>query len=161
MASRLIYGMAAQDVLPRSLGKVLPGRRTPWAGIVFSTSLALALIIVVTYQAETTVIGALSGTTALLLLCVFAVVNVACIVLRRDRTTESRFRAPAWAPFVGTVTCLCLAGPWARDSEDWVQYKIAGTMLLVGVALWALTWLTNRGARGTKTGFRDVERLEE
>src|SRR3712207_8993876 len=37
MASRLIYGMARQDVLPRPLGKVLPGRRTPWAGIAFST----------------------------------------------------------------------------------------------------------------------------
>ena len=33
MASRLIYGMARQNVLPRPLGKVLPGRRTPWAGI--------------------------------------------------------------------------------------------------------------------------------
>ena len=32
MASRLLYGLAKQDVLPRSLGKVLPGRRTPWAG---------------------------------------------------------------------------------------------------------------------------------
>ena len=41
MASRLIYGMARQDVLPRSLGKVLPGRRTPWAGIAFTTALAL------------------------------------------------------------------------------------------------------------------------
>ena len=29
MASRLLYGMANQDVLPRTLGKVLPGRRTP------------------------------------------------------------------------------------------------------------------------------------
>ncbi len=42
MASRLIYGMATQDVLPRSLGKVCPtaARRTP--AIVFTTLLALA-----------------------------------------------------------------------------------------------------------------------
>ena len=33
MASRLLYGLANQDVLPRTLGRVLPGRRTPWAGI--------------------------------------------------------------------------------------------------------------------------------
>lgn len=161
MASRLLYGMANQDVLPRSLGKVLPGRRTPWAGILFSTVLALVLIVVVTYQAETTVIGALSGTTALLLLCVFAVVNVACIILRRDTSTESKFRAPAWAPLLGAVCCLYLAGPWARDSEDWVQYKIAGGMLMVGIVLWALTWATNRGVRAQKTGFRDIEHLED
>ena len=32
MASRLIYGMARQHVLPRPLGKVLPGRRTRGPG---------------------------------------------------------------------------------------------------------------------------------
>ena len=38
MASRLIYGMANQGVLPRGLGKVLPTRRSPWAAIVFTTA---------------------------------------------------------------------------------------------------------------------------
>jgi amino acid transporter len=160
MASRLLYGMANQDVLPRTLGKVLPGRRTPWAGIAFSTALALGLILVVTFQAETSVITALSGTTALLLLCVFAVVNVACIILRRDGV-EVQFSAPTWAPFVGAAACLYLAGPWARDSEDWIQYKVAGGLLLLGIVLWLLTWMTNRGIRAKKTGFRDIDHLEE
>src|SRR3954451_8742415 len=101
MASRLLYGMANQDVLPRTLGKVLPGRRTPYAGIAFSTALALGLIIVVTFLADTSVISALSGTTALLLLCVFAVVNVACIVLRRVPTPERAFPGPALGRVVG------------------------------------------------------------
>jgi amino acid transporter len=161
MASRLLYGLARQDVLPRSLSKVLPGRRTPWAGIVFSTLLALGLIVVVTYAAETTVIAALSGTTALLLLCVFSVVNIACLVLRRDPTPGDGFRAPTWVPAVGAVCCLFLAGPWARDREDWVQYQIAGGLLGLGIVLWALTWLTNRGIRAKKTGFRDIEHLED
>jgi APA family basic amino acid/polyamine antiporter len=161
MASRLLYGLARQDVLPRSLGKVLPGRRTPWAGILFSTLLALGLIIVVTYAAETTVIAALSGTTALLLLCVFSVVNVACLVLRRDPTPDDGFRAPTWVPAVGAACCLFLVGPWARDREDWVQYQIAGGLIGLGIVLWALTWLTNRGIRAKKTGFRDIEHLED
>ena len=126
MASRLLYGLAHQDVLPRTLGKVLPGRRTPYAGIAFSTVLALGLIVVVTFLADTSVIGALSGTTALLLLCVFTVVNVACIVLRRDTSTRRGFSAPGWVPFVGAVACAYLAGPWARDREDWIQYQVAG-----------------------------------
>jgi amino acid transporter len=161
MASRLLYGLARQDVLPRSLGKVLPGRRTPWAGIAFSTLLALGLIVVVTFYAETTLIAALSGTTALLLLAVFSVVNVACLVLRRDPTPDSAFRAPTWVPVAGAIACLFLVGPWARDSEDWIQYTIAGGLIAVGVVLWALTWLTNRGVRAKKTGFRDIEHLEE
>src|SRR4051794_25653035 len=161
MASRLLYGLAHQDVLPRTLGKVLPGRRTPYAGIIFSTLLALGLIVVVTFLADTSVISALSGTTALLLLCVFAVVNVACVVLRRDSSAESRFSAPGWTPFVGAAACVYLVGPWARDSEDWIQYKIAGGLLAVGIVLWALTWMTNRGIRAQKTGFRDIEHMED
>ena len=44
MASRLLYGLANQDVLPRALGKVSPNTRSPYAGIIFSTVLALGLI---------------------------------------------------------------------------------------------------------------------
>ncbi|MDN4163461.1 APC family permease [Nocardioides abyssi] len=160
MASRLLYGLAKQDVLPRSLSAVLPGRRTPWAGIAFSTLLALGLILVVTYASDTPVIKALSGTTALLLLCVFAVVNVACLVLRR-READRGFTAPRWVPYAGVLACLVLIGPWARDRDDWNQYVIAGGLLAVGVVLWALTWLTNRGVRAKKTGFRDIEHLED
>jgi amino acid transporter len=160
MASRLLYGLAKQDVLPRSLAKVLPVRRTPWAGIAFSTVLALALIVAVTFLAETSVITALSGTTALLLLCVFAVVNIACIVLRRDPRSRHGFTAPTAVPYVAAVACLFLAGPWARDREDWIQYQVAAGMLAVGVVLWALTWATNRGVRAKKTGFRDIEHLD-
>jgi amino acid transporter len=161
MASRLLYGLANQDVLPRTLGKVLPNRRTPWAGILFSTVLALGLIILVTFAAETEVIGALAGTTALLLLLVFAVVNVAVLVVRRNADEDGAFTAPAWTPYVGAVACLYLAGPWARDSDDWIQYRIAGILLGIGIVLWVITWFTNRAIRAQSTGFRDIDHLEE
>jgi basic amino acid/polyamine antiporter, APA family len=160
MASRLIYGMAKQDVLPRSLAKVLPGRRTPWGGIVFSTLLALGLIVWVTVRSESSIVTALAGTTGLLLLCVFTIVNVACLVLRRDTQTPIRFRAPTPIPVVGAAACLFLAGPWARDPDDWVQYRIAAGLLGVGIVLWLMTWLWNRGVRAKKTGFRDVDSLD-
>ncbi|MDR7253826.1 amino acid transporter [Nocardioides sp. BE266] len=160
MASRLIYGMAQQDVLPRSLGKVLPGRRSPWTAIIFTTLLALALITVVTLDSESSVVAALSGTTALLLLAVFTIVNIACLILRRDPTPDGAFRAPSLLPVLGAVFCGYLLGPWARLEADMVQYKIAGGLLAVGVVLWALTWFTNRGVRAKRTGFRDIEHLE-
>nr|WP_300045415.1 APC family permease [uncultured Nocardioides sp.] len=160
MASRLIYGMAQQDVLPRSLGKVLPGRRSPWTAIVFTTLLALGLISVVTLDSESSVVGALSGTTALLLLAVFTIVNIACLILRRDPTPERAFRAPTALPVIGAICCGYLLGPWARLEADMVQYKIAAGLLAIGVVLWALTWLTNRGVRAKKTGFRDIDHLE-
>ncbi len=159
MASRLIYGMANQDVLPRALGKVLPGRRTPYVGIAFTTVLALGLLAVAA-QLESSTVATLSGTTALLLLGVFAVVNVACLALRRDPRHRDGFRAPTVVPYVGVLACVFLVGPWAKDEANWVQYKVAGGMLAVGVVLWALTWFVNRGLRGQKTGFRDIDRLE-
>ena len=45
-------------------------------------------------QSDTTVVAALSGTTSLLLLGVFTIVNICCLVLRRDPTAEGGFRAP-------------------------------------------------------------------
>jgi amino acid transporter len=160
MASRLLYGMANQKVLPAALGKVLPRRRTPWAGIAFSTVLALGVIVIVTLMAENSVIGALAGTTGLLLLCVFAVVNVACLVLRREPGAPDAFRAPGVVPAVGAVACLFLVGPWARDRDDWIQYQIAGGLLALGVLLWLATWAVDRATGQGDARFEDVSRLE-
>ena len=144
MASRLIYGMARQHVLPRPLGKVLPGRRTPWAGILFSTVLALGLIWYVTSDPESNIVANLSGTTAFLLLCVFTVVNVACLVLRRKRDPNRKvfFTSPGQLPLVAALLCAFLAGPWV--GRNVIQYQIAGGLMAIGVVLWFLTWLINR-----------------
>ena len=159
MASRLIYGMARQDVLPRHLGAVLPGRRSPWTAIAFTTLVALVLIVVVSQLADSSV-TALSGTTGLLLLCVFTVVNVAALVLRRDDPHREAFRAPTLAPVLGALFCAYLIGPWARTDEQMIQYRIAGVLLLVGIALWVVTWFVNRKVRHQETGFKDVEHLD-
>jgi basic amino acid/polyamine antiporter, APA family len=84
MASRLIYGMARQRVLPPVLGAVHPKRHTPWVAILFTTLIAFGLIFYVTAFANSSAISVLGGTTSLLLLAVFALVNVAVLVLRRD-----------------------------------------------------------------------------
>jgi amino acid transporter len=158
MASRLLYGLANQDVLPRSLGKVSPNSRAPYVGILFSTVLALGLITYVANRAEDDVVVNLASVTSLLLLGVFTVVNVACLVLRRDGR-DSMFRSPGVTPAVAAVACLFLIGPWVdRDS---IVYQIAAALLLIGVVLWAITWLTNRGVRAKKTGFRDIEHMDE
>jgi amino acid transporter len=158
MASRLLYGLANQDVLPRSLGKVSPNSRAPYVGIMFSTVLALGLIIYVANRAEDDVVVNLASVTSLLLLGVFTVVNVACLVLRRDGR-DSMFRSPGFTPAIAAAACLFLIGPWV--DRDGIVYQIAAALLLIGVVLWAITWLTNRGVRAKKTGFRDIEHMDE
>ncbi len=157
MASRLLYGMGRQDVLPRVLSRILPHRRTPWVAIGFSTALALGLIAVVALVLDQTGVDALSGTTALLLLAVFAVVNTACLVLRRDSIDRTHFVAPTVIPVLGALACAFFLGPWT--GRDPVQYTIAGGMLVVGIVLWAITWLWNRSVRAKRTGFRDPSEL--
>ncbi|AYD01202.1 APC family permease [Neorhizobium sp. NCHU2750] len=131
MASRLIYGMSRQGVLPEVLGRVHSGRRTPYVAIVFTSLLAVALIVFAGG------VKALGGTTALLLLCVFAVVNVAVLVLRKDKVAHRHFRTPTILPILGAVTCTFLAGPWT--GRDPVQYAIAGALIVLGTVLWFAT----------------------
>jgi APA family basic amino acid/polyamine antiporter len=158
MASRLLYGLAHQDVLPRTLGKVSPNRRAPYAGIIFSTLLALGLIVYVANRAESDIVLNLASTTSLLLLAVFTVVNIACLVLRRDGR-DSVFRSPGITPAIAALACLFLLGPWV--DRDVIVYEIAAGLMVIGVVLWAVTWATNRGGRGQRTGFRDIDHLEE
>ena len=156
MASRLVYGMARQGVLPPLLGKVLPHRRSPYVAIGFTTLLALGLIVYVRLASETTIVTALSGTTALLLLAVFTIVNVACLVLRRD--PRGKFRAPTAVPVLGALFCAYLLGPWARLEEDMVQYKIAAGLLAIGVVLWAITRALYKPEGGH---FADVDHWDD
>ena len=129
MASRLLYGMANQDVLPRALGKVLAGpacavRRHrllhgAGAGPDHRTSRAAP-------RARSSL--NLAGTTALLLLGVFTVVNVACLVLRRDGRER---RLQVARPHAGDRRACCASSWSGRGSDrDVIVYKIAGGLLL-------------------------------
>ncbi|HEX7235793.1 MAG TPA: APC family permease [Gammaproteobacteria bacterium] len=146
MASRLLYGMSNEHVIPRIFGTVHQRRRTPWVAIVFTTAIALAL-------AARSDVARLGGTTALLLLCVFALVNVAVLVLRRHSVEHKHYRAPTFCPILGFVSCAYLAMPFVRG--DLSQYAIAGILLLIGIALYSINLLLERrGAidRGTSAG---------
>lgn len=100
MVSRLIYRLARQHLLPLALSTVGPIRRSPWAAILFTTVIAFGLIVYVTAFAKSDAIELLGGTTSLLLLAVFAIVNLAVLVLRRDvRETDGHFRTPTGCRF--------------------------------------------------------------
>jgi amino acid transporter len=132
MASRLCYGLANERVLPRGMGKVLPRRRTPVTGIIFVTALAIALV-------STGEIEGLGDTTAFLLLCVFAVVNVAVLVLRKDRVEHAHFRTPTPLPVLGAISAVILASPLADRGAD--VYIRAGILIGIGIVLWGVNRL--------------------
>ena len=159
MASRLIYGMAKQHVLPPVLGTVHPKRRTPWVAIAFTTSIAFGLILYVTAFANEKAISVLGGTTSLLLLAVFAVVNVAVLVLRKDvQAGGAHFKTPTWLPVVGFVASLYLVLPLSGRPAQ--QYVLAGALVVLGIALFGLTVAINRAIGIKTTRITDIEKLE-
>ncbi|MGW0732345.1 APC family permease [Streptomyces sp. NPDC002851] len=135
MASRLCYGMANERILPRGMARILPRRRTPLVGIVFVTAIAVGLV-------STGEIEGLGDTTAFLLLCVFTVVNVAVLVLRKDRVPHAHFRAPTVLPVLGAITAAILASPLADRPAD--VYIRAGVLLAIGIALWVVNKIVLR-----------------
>ncbi|WP_422744622.1 APC family permease [Mycobacterium sp. WMMD1722] len=143
MASRLIYGMSRQRVLPPVLGTVHPRRHTPWVAIVFTTLIAFGLILYVSAFASSKAVSVLGGTTSLLLLTVFAVVNVAVLVLRRDvKQTGGHFKTPTALPVIGFLTSAYLVLP--TSGRPAAQYLVAGVLVAVGIVLFGVTHLINR-----------------
>jgi hypothetical protein len=95
-------------------------------------------------------VSTLGGTTALLLLCVFGVVNVAVLVLRRRTVEHTHYRAPTICPVLGFVSCAYLASPLAGREVE--QYWVAGVLLLLGVVLFAINaLLSGKGPIDTVT----------
>jgi amino acid transporter len=159
MASRLIYGMAKQHVLPPVLGTVHPSRRTPWVAIVFTTSIAFGLILYVTAFANDKAISTLGGTTSLLLLAVFAVVNIAVLVLRKDVQSDgNHFKTPTWLPWVGFIASTYLVLP--LSGRPLQQYVLAIALVILGVLLFGLTVAINRAVGIKSTRMIDVEELD-
>lgn len=135
MASRLVYGMAQEGIVPAVFGMVHARRATPWPAILFTVAIAVVLV-------STGDIGGLADTTVLLLLLVFALVNVCVLVLRRDRVEHAHFHAPAWMPAVGAVVCLVLASPLTgREAEVYLR---AAVLVAIGVLLWLVNHLVAR-----------------
>jgi APA family basic amino acid/polyamine antiporter len=139
MASRLLYGMANERILPKIFGTVHPFRRTPWVSILI-TSLIAALLLIAT--AGTGAVSKLGGTTALLLLCVFTVVNIALLVLRKDKVEHRHFHARpgrrSWA-----ACCARTSLPWlsGRPASD---YYIGLILVGIGILFWFLNWVVMR-----------------
>jgi amino acid transporter len=132
MASRLTYGMAQEGLLPPVLGRVLPGRRTPWVAIVVTTVVAMVL-------AATGELVDLASTVVLLLLFVFLSTNIAVLVLRKDRVEHEHFQAWTPLPVLAVVTCLVLLTQ--QEAQHWA---LAGVLLAVGLVLHLVTRRSSR-----------------
>jgi amino acid transporter len=124
MASRLLYGMARERVVPSQLGAVWRARRTPWVAIVVTTAIAAGLILEANLEK-------LADTTVALLVIVFAVVNASVLYLRRDPVDHEHFRVPSVLPVLGVGVSIALLTQIEGEA-----FARAGILVGIGVVLW-------------------------
>src|SRR3990170_434130 len=130
-ASRLLYGMARQGLLPSRLGSVHAARRTPHIAVA-------ALFLVLAPLALLGTITELAAATVLLLLLVFTVVNGALFILKRRKSeAPGRFEVPLFVPALGAAVCLVLIVVRVA-SGDFAAPALAGALLLGSLAIYAL-----------------------
>ena len=137
MASRLLYGMSREGIMPRALGTVHATRRTPWVAILVTTALGILLV-------STGDLSDLADMTVFLLLGVFIMVNISVLVLRRETVDHDHFHAPTLIPIVGIIVSGALM---AFETEGRIAVR-ALFILAIGAVLFVITRLGG-GAQGT------------
>jgi APA family basic amino acid/polyamine antiporter len=122
MASRLLYGMSNQGLLPHQLGRVHTRRQTPHVAV----GVLLFAVVALQFAGD---IAQLASATVLLLLFVFTLVNIALIVLkRREGSLAGSFNAPIAVPIFGAAVCLVMIVGRTLDG-DWRSPVIALAMI--------------------------------
>lgn len=103
MAARVVYGMAKQGDLPRTLGHVHQKTATPVLATALIVIATIALALLVPFER-------LAEGTSLATLLVFAMVNLSLLRLRRRQvhTHGPHVRVPVWVPAAGLATCVAM-----------------------------------------------------
>jgi len=103
MASRVLYGLGKQGSVPTVFARIHPLTRTPLIAI--GTITAVVLILALAFPIE-----GLAEWTSRIVLVIFALVNMALLLLKRRAGTapDGSFTVRAWVPVVGFLTCLAL-----------------------------------------------------
>lgn len=124
MASRLLYGMATEGLLPTSIGKVHKSRLTPWVGVLITAAATTLLV-------YTGGLKILAQTTSLLILIIFFTVHLSLLKIKYEKQKHAGFKIPLIFPLLGCLSCLGLIVTYPLDA-----YFRTVIVLLLGVGLW-------------------------
>ncbi|WP_433721152.1 amino acid permease [Microbacterium laevaniformans] len=126
-ATRIIFAMSRDGLLPQQLAKVHPTRRTPWV-------ISIIVTVVVALVAGLTPVGVLEEMVNIGTLSAFVLVSVGVVVLRRTRPDLKRgFRVP-WSPVLPLLAALiCLYLMLNLKVETWLRFLV---WLVIGVVVY-------------------------
>ncbi len=124
-ASRLLYGMSREGLLPAWLGKLHAQRATPYRTLLVILPLAIFLTLSGT-------LPFLAGTTATLLLGMFCLVNISLLIIKRREPRSIGFQVPLAVPALALLFNLLLIAFASRESHILaLVFTSVGILLIV------------------------------
>ena len=161
--SRILYGMAREDVVPSMFGKIHRTRRSPWVALLFGAVIVAALLIVGSILNDAIgldVVTTLANVTVVFLLFIYALVIVSALKLRGHDEHDESYHANTpllWVGLVGNTVLLAYVLIDDPSSLLWV----AG-LLAIGFVLYVAEHFfgrKRRAAAGTdaRQGTTDQE----
>jgi APA family basic amino acid/polyamine antiporter len=145
--SRILYGMAREDVVPGVFARVRPQRQTPWVAILFSALVILGLL-----SSAGASVARLAEAAVVFTLFIYALVIIACLKLRKeplDPAPEGSFRATTALLYVGIVGNVGLLGYTVATDPTSLLYCAA--LLGLGLLLYVAEKAWSRHAESSST----------
>lgn len=125
-ASRLLFGMAREGLLPAWLSKLHPDRLTPYRTFLVILPIAILLALSGTIQF-------LAQTTATLILVLFALVNLSLLTIQRRTPRNAGFQVPSIVPgFAGLSNLLLITFASPASHRLTLAFTAIG-LLLIGI----------------------------
>ena len=142
--SRILFGMARENVVPAVFAKVHPTRRSPYVALIFGALIVGALLVIgaairtsqagIPAEEQLDIVDRLATITVVFLLFIYALVIVACLKLRGKDETDDTYRANTVLLILGIVGNLAVLVYTLIDDPD-ALFWVAG-LLAVGVVLY-------------------------
>jgi amino acid transporter len=128
MASRLIYGMSNEGLIPKLFGGVHGGRKTPWVGVVIT--FLMVLLLVFTGNLKT-----LAQTTSFLIILVFLMVHFSLLKVKWRKDPHHGISFHFLFPVLGLICCFFLLFSFPKEI---VFRSLIWFILAAGI------WLVNK-----------------
>jgi amino acid transporter len=142
--SRILFGMARENVVPAVFAKVHPTRRSPYVALLFGAAIVAALLLIgaairtsqagIPADEQLDIVDRLATITVVFLLFIYTLVIVACLKLRGKDESDETYRANTVLLVLGIVGNLAVLVYTLIDDPD-ALWWVAG-LLAVGVVLY-------------------------
>jgi amino acid transporter len=144
--SRILYGMARENVVPAIFAKIHPTRRSPYVALLFGAAIVGALLLIgaairanqagLPEDEQLNIVDRLATITVVFLLFIYALVIVACLKLRGKDEHEHTYRANTPLLILGIIGNLAVLAYTLIDDPE-ALYWVVG-LLAVGFVLYLL-----------------------